>query len=967
MIISGDRIMFLDPSKQYLPFTNRYSASMTIHDIKGQVLHQSILMGFVGLLKCHRQYSGHLVPLCGLYGFSLDLDYYPGVSLQYGLTEHWMLTIIYRQTIFRLPLRTGKSPLTPNYLTAHEVRSLIEGHYLKIAPQTLLFTRINTINAEHRDVQDRRSQYWSVEGNRTRISHDNTYEEKLCIRTSADSEVDGEWVVLFGESHLPSKFQPLVVKHRLRKAIRVGLAAHLTSRGLDHQLFATMPLPISTGNLPIHLSAPFILSHDRRSIRRDGEEEKYNSWLLSHLVPPLYFHLLEHLVRNANRTDSAWWRWWPYSTDDMIARTLIDSFYSGCIAKTDRHICVTVAGNTISPREAIFLGTKNAEAKLLLYLQPPNLVQLRPDFRSLLEKQIKMVDPGFVKQVILQNVHRVRAAFIDGQMTVRDIQDIVSFLVKDDRNGENIVGLPLLPLASGTLTDFGRSADTMHYTVRWFGKAEIPTVFPLDRFVDHRFNITGIDQGLNVSKFDGFAVQDLIQDRIPSVSQRDDTPTEDRSWIKRFWSEFHLMMLEPETISKFPLISTTTPDSYISLQECDTDAVVIMNQSTSEQDLATILARLGAIIVPYNRCHYSLRKVLDKYPPFSIDIALRFLKTAEFSMMKRFSGLSAPQHRRFAQWGRDNVLHTSTDLFSIACKLPIWPALGGGEDGPFLSASDITMMPAVVLDHSLDALRFLRMGPNFVQYSTILHQKFKKEPMSIARFRDSLNVTQGKILISSDIRPYKRLLEIIIRNCGSDRGSVLVPNGNEVLDYTHNLYARSQNLFCEAFHTRKERLVHESFKNLEQGLQPFGLRTEMNFASFKECIEVIHEDVKIIREDVDGDRMMDRAALLFEWYCTRLPALIGCGSPRWRELDSFRFIPPAIGRGIVSYDRTRYIPPPLGDQKLVSPEEVLRAEHRGIAWTQRALFSPSGNLLVADLSLGVPDPVQVVGVLDTIL
>jgi len=99
---------------------------------------------------------------------------------------------------------------------------------------------------------------------------------------------------------------------------------------------------------------------------------------------------------------------------------------------------------------------------------------------------------------------------------------------------------------------------------------------------------------------------------------------------------------------------------------------------------------------------------------------------------------------------------------------------------------------------------------------------------------------------------------------------------------------------------------------------------------------------------------VDRARLLYQWYCETLPALLGCIPNRWRELDSFRFIPP------VSHDQAMYVSRTIRDLELVSPREVLRAEHYSIAWTQRALFAPSSNLLVADLSLGVPDPVEVV-------
>src|SRR5882762_276832 len=107
----------------------------------------------------------------------------------------------------------------------------------------------------------------------------------------------------------------------------------------------------------------------------------------------------------------------------------------------------------------------------------------------------------------------------------------------------------------------------------------------------------------------------------------------------------------------------------------------------------------------------------------------------------------------------------------------------------------------------------------------------------------SLDVTRGKILLPKEMAPYKGLLGIIVAHHNQVGRDVLVPNSNQVLDYTSNLYARSEHLFYEAFDTRRERLVHQDFRDLETGLSRFHLRTNMDFSSFKECVRFINEDV----------------------------------------------------------------------------------------------------------------------------
>ena len=840
----------------------------------------------------------------------------------------------------------------------HDLRRLVEGRYSIIAPQALLFTQVSTIKAEHRDVHGHKSEYWSIQGDRQLYRGGICQSQTLSISTSQGTTGNGEWHIVSCEGDLPAKFQPLVIKHRLRNPIRVGLAANLTSLNFQNNFFATMPLPIST-QLPVQLSAPFILAPDRRSIRLDGEEEKYNRWLLSHLVPPLYLRLLEELLYGQHQADPTWWRWWPDSAEDAMSSALIHSLYTESIATTDRRICVSVVGSTISPRDAVFLTDANsAEAKLLLYLQPPNLVQLPRNIREPLGQQIKTVDIEYVKQTILRNADNVRAAFVEGEMTVRDIREIVRFL--HNQNVENIVHLPLLPLANGSLATFERSAGTKCYYT-WSRK--IPSLFPIGRFVDSGFSITGIDKGLNVSKFDGLAAQDLIKDRIQATPQQDCVTMDHRSWIDTFWSEFQQMNLQSDTISMFPLVPTTTPGSYISLQKCRTETVIVMRKSlvdlqldSTTCELAPILSHLGATIVQSDQCHPSLRCILDTIPSFSMNRVLLFLDTLNSSVSKRFARLSVPEHRLFANWGRQNIMKSDKALLSIARQLPIWPALEGGMDGPFLPASGITMLPATVVGHLPDILRFLQIQSHFVEYSATLHHKFKAELMSFTRFQGYLQVSRGTLLRPCDMAPYKCLLNLIMANRGRDHWDVLVPNSNRVLDSAHNLYARSEPLFSETFETQRHRLVHQDIQDLERRLGQAGLRTKLDFVSFKEC-------VKVIDEDAHGAHRVNRARLLFQWYCDTLPILIaGHGHTHWRELDTFRFIPPVIRRRFTSFDHAQYVSRRIQDLELVSPREVLRPEHEAIAWTQRASFVPSDSLLVSDLFLGVPDAVEVVSV-----
>src|ERR1700733_9993369 len=108
------------------------------------------------------------------------------------------------------------------------------------------------------------------------------------------------------------------------------------------KLFSTVPLSI-TSTLPVHLTAPFILSSDRRQIRLDGydnSESQYNSQLLVARIPELYLFLQADLLRRFKDNQ----RWWPGNTkeENKITRSAVDAFYATHLKASERHFFSSV-------------------------------------------------------------------------------------------------------------------------------------------------------------------------------------------------------------------------------------------------------------------------------------------------------------------------------------------------------------------------------------------------------------------------------------------------------------------------------------------------------------------------------------------------------------------------------------------------------------------------------------------------
>lgn len=222
------------------------------------------------------------------------------------------------------------------------MQHIMEPYKLK-AKQSLLFTRIEAIATFHRSAKGVQEQGWTVRGDRSPFTEGH---EDLTITTKRPDHWDKressgsseeKWVIFrqfTSLKELPDKLQSLIETHRLRSPINISMAIRtppsdpapqLESLQLErHSLFSTLPLPVST-TLPVHLSASFILTPDRRNVRFDDSsddnlESRYNRWLLADVAPLLYFELLEIMLRRYNQN----WPFWPGNTpsndEDAISR-----------------------------------------------------------------------------------------------------------------------------------------------------------------------------------------------------------------------------------------------------------------------------------------------------------------------------------------------------------------------------------------------------------------------------------------------------------------------------------------------------------------------------------------------------------------------------------------------------------------------------------------------------------------------
>ncbi|KAJ7058193.1 hypothetical protein C8F01DRAFT_1149905 [Mycena amicta] len=926
MIVSGSQVMFLDPSKSHLPIQGRASLLLPLDQIK-------------------RWYGDHVQCLDGLFDFSMK---------QSGP---------YHGTIFRLPLRksahlnTNSILTTPRNLTAQATWDKIVRPYKKSAQLSLIFTKIERISTYNRDARCQVQNGWIILASRDPVETVATSPSRLQtqvvrIRTPlTDSQADAEdYKVVYSTrplSDLPAQFSMLVGPHRLRSPVVVGLAAPVLQTSASHQIFSSLPLPM-TSTLPVHLSASFILTPDRRHIRLDdygNPESKYNRWLLGDIAPPL------DLLRTQPHLGNA--AWWPgnLSTQDAVSQILVDAFYTANqLGSTKRRVCASLfEAQQLRPADVLLGGDEPvAINKILALLNTPHIVRLPTKVKERATSAMKAISPLVVKNEVKQKTRILSTLFQKGEITTREIQSLVDYLSEDITVA--LDGLALLPLANGKLAVLQAGGSPSYHIWRPSQDREL---FKTEYLVAPDFIADKLlNRSLNVTKFTLSSMQTLIKEHLREGNRRL-TPSEEE-WVKTFWAEFPNFGLPQDTkFTTFPLVRTTRPGHYVSLSHCLGDSVILIGNS-EPYFLAGVMSELGASVVHRDSKELSkvLRDQLKNHPQFSFERVLQYFQTIESSIGSRFHKLSPAMHAEFAEWARGKALGTPERLIPTACALPIWKKLQKDQAMSLHTAQSLKMLPfgisVAIASHFI--------GVPSVEYNAALVH-LKVLPLNFNDFWSNLKLPA--VLSSQEENPYKQLLSAMPTTgfiFNSD--TILLPDGNRRLVKAKTLYVRHA-LFVAAFGSDDSatHFILDSFRDLEPRLVSMGLKshTNLDIDTFKEC-------ARSIQAETNHPNITARARVVFRAYGEDMPLRIDSSQSHiWKELDHIRFVPRERLRSrMMTLDDTSPYVKPL--PAIVSPEQVLLVEHEAVAWTQRAVLlgAPAERLLLANPKFGQPTPGEVV-------
>jgi hypothetical protein len=827
---------------------------------------------------------------------------------------------------------------------------------------------------------------WTVTTSRE-IIKENVQDELELYKVQVDASaalsdtITDQWLVSSRRINikaLPSEYKLLSSEFRLPQKLDVGLVAKLplpsssTPEQMTGKLFAGMPTPQSS-RLPVHINASFILAPDRRSIRWSTSstpniQADYNRWLLRQ-IPLAYAFLLS----NAPGTvpSNHYYQWWPKPTQASdVASVIAQSFYDFISELPSEPLFLDLQGQRLSPQDAFISGKEPQKVTKILtrLIMPPKLVTLPTnDLRSRIlgMGSIPKVDKAFVQEAIASCAGRIthHMRTTEGSqyaLVTAEIKVLVRYLAPN-----NLEGLPLLPLASGSeLGTFTASTTAPKYYVLTpeLAKAKADKLFPPERFTTGLEILSLTSSGLNIRDLDSSTLRSLIIEKISRGTERR-LSDEEAKWVDFLWSEFPALqenMQRKVDLTGIPLVLTTS-GRHISIEKCR-ELSVLPPPPPSDVSWSTLLENLGASFIEHRHYNYlQMAQMPEAQRQFSLSTVMEFLNTRNEQQIARMRTNSDDiPAQEFRVWFVDQLtsLLSWRDLPPIARQLPIWEAVRNHpSDRKLVSANELKMLPPEV-DIETAAPFLNRNRGYFSQYRGAL-ERLGVTPLTLAQFGECLETPIS--MVSSDIDKYRPLLELIIRFGLRITSSPMVPNRSGKMVRASELYSSSDPVFRAAFQSRTSLFLHEELVDLESGLVTFGLHGAVDMDSFVKCAEVIDQDFS---PDVVG-----RASALFHWYSVNLPIFLA-GSPfdpsqQWRRLDKYHFIPTHRNRREGAPDTwTIEFTRKPSEHELRSPMEILRPECEAHAWTQRARFSipPNPRLFMANTNLGIPTTGEIVSV-----
>ncbi|KIO23557.1 hypothetical protein M407DRAFT_214463 [Tulasnella calospora MUT 4182] len=319
---------------------------------------------------------------------------------------------------------------------------------------------------------------------------------------------------------------------------------------------------------------------------------------------------------------------------------------------------------------------------------------------------------------------------------------------------------------------------------------------------------------------DAEGMRELLRSYSDPITPARQKPTNDR---QREWHGRLLTFLarptppvKLEDLANLPLLPTVGRDISISLDYANEDSVW-WRSITEAGSLTTIILQLGIVSVD------NLPGELLKMETIDLARILKLLARFEYELQRLHERVNQADWtnfvRYFKAWVQPSLLsHLSGTDFRMLTSLPLFEGRRGSENLPFVSSSQVLMMPSGV---SLrDVARYLPNDTIFATPSTELMAILRRgnDQHRILSFGDLLGRLQiPEHLPEGTDAEFTTLLRLVTTYRIAPYHGRLVPDMNRVVRRADQMFDNRVELFSTAYENRPELFVHPNFRPLVEG------------------------------------------------------------------------------------------------------------------------------------------------------
>ncbi|CDQ81727.1 unnamed protein product [Oncorhynchus mykiss] len=624
----------------------------------------------------------------------------------------------FKGTLFRFPLRSEASEISDNLYDSNKVVQLFDSFLADADISTLFLRNVSSVSLQHINTKGFVNVRLTVTSSPTSNIDGSTCFKTITSTSEGKKQTKTKWLVTtccMKEGNVP-ELDLLAKKLSFRPQVDLAFQCSQASVLTDGRLSVFLPLPNNDSNktgYPVHVNACFGLTDNRRHIKWQEEDQKYdeaakwNELLVKEVLPHTYLLMLQdatNLAKSSTLPVSYVYNIWPDLSqtkhkdkwhgiaEDILQRLLKQNTAIFSLAEDERQFVSPAVA--VCPSDDTMPPEMMAAVTRALIAGGEKLVTF-PDHVSR-AVQLAFPDPDTLKWVTPALVRGVLRRGVVSNLSNNDKLSLLQYILTDE-NYHDLRGLKMLPLSDGTFKTFtNEEKDITLIDNDTFPRVLLPGC--KDLFLPDDLSTTSIQHlkqlaatnifklfNVDVEVVATFAKKTLPKDWNQTghvtweVGSAQHPPLK---WLREFWKCLNTHCIDLRRFEGMPLIPIEplhdTSHSVIlaRLQQNPTMIFQKSMQSILPDKIKEVMKRVGGTVVNRDKC--LKHQDLDSYvlPPSPQNTLQVFMNLAASQVI---SGIrSAPYHEKEELKAYLSTLDSLTvherDLLS---KMPLFQSMAG--------------------------------------------------------------------------------------------------------------------------------------------------------------------------------------------------------------------------------------------------------------------------------------------------